>query len=103
MDEDPQRQELIRLLDTGLETESGPIPEDQVQWEQLAARLRVLGPGDLREKAVTAGLSNRPHVAAGDSCRCLECMYYLKNRRWCDLPDLNIPVEPDWWCRLWRI
>jgi len=28
---------------------------------------------------------------------------YLPNAKWCDLPELPIPVEPDWWCRLWKI
>ncbi len=102
-DYDPQRQELEGLLDSGLVTEQTPIPEDQNQFEQVAARLRVLGPGDLREKVVIAGLRNHPQSQNGEPIRCLECMYYLKNRRWCDLPDLNIPVEADWWCRLWRI
>ncbi len=103
MDNDPQRQELGHLLATGLQAEPAPIPEDQVQFEKLAGRLRALGPGDLRGKAAIAGLQDHPHVAEGESFRCLECMYYLKNRRWCDLPDINLPVEPDWWCRLWRI
>jgi hypothetical protein len=35
--------------------------------------------------------------------RCQECMYYLVHRKWCDLPELFVPVEPDWYCRLWRI
>lgn len=103
LENDPQRRELAELLASDLETETAPIPEDQNQFEQLAARLRGLGPADLREKAVTAGLMDRPFSLEGENYRCLECMYYLKNRRWCDLPDMNLPVEPDWWCRLWRI
>jgi hypothetical protein len=35
--------------------------------------------------------------------RCLECMYYLINRKWCDLPELSVPAKPDWYCKLWRI
>jgi hypothetical protein len=30
-------------------------------------------------------------------------MYYLIRRRHCALPELDLPVEPDWSCRLWRI
>jgi hypothetical protein len=26
-----------------------------------------------------------------------------KYGRWCDLPELAVKVEPDWWCRPWRI
>lgn len=33
----------------------------------------------------------------------LTCMYFLVHRKWCDLPELSVPVEPEWWCRLWRI
>ncbi len=42
------------------------------------------------------------HPYGEDQMRCLECMYYLVHRKWCDLPELAVPVEPDWWCRLWR-
>jgi hypothetical protein len=30
-------------------------------------------------------------------------MYYMVHSKCCDLPELALPVEPDWWCRLWRI
>lgn len=23
--------------------------------------------------------------------------------KWCDLPELAVPVEPDWYCKPWRI
>ncbi len=32
-----------------------------------------------------------------------ECIYYLPHRKWCDLPELPVPVEPQWWCRLWKL
>jgi hypothetical protein len=47
------------------------------------------------------GFVNKPH--GPDLMRCQECMYYLVHRKWCDLPELALPVEPDWCCRLWRI
>src|SRR5277367_840631 len=34
---------------------------------------------------------------------CESCMYYQVHRRWCELPELDLPVEPEWSCRLWRI
>ncbi len=98
---DPQRDALRRMLAEGLATEVAPVPEDHNDFERIAARLRVLGPADLKQKAVIAGLVNHPQ--GEERMRCQECMYFLLNRRWCDLPDLNIPVEHDWWCRLWRI
>ena len=30
-------------------------------------------------------------------------VYYHPHRKWCDLPELPIPVEPHWWCRLWKL
>jgi hypothetical protein len=32
----------------------------------------------------------------------MECMYFVVHRKWCELPELAWPVEPEWWCRLWR-
>jgi len=32
-----------------------------------------------------------------DQMRCQECMYYLVHRKWCDLPELAVPVEADWY------
>ena len=34
---------------------------------------------------------------------CDTCMYYLVHRKFCELPELMLPVEPEWSCRLWRI
>ena len=34
---------------------------------------------------------------------CETCMYYKVHRRYCELPELELPVEPEWSCRLWRI
>jgi hypothetical protein len=30
-------------------------------------------------------------------------MYYLLHRKFCELPELALPVEPTWSCKLWRI
>ena len=60
-----------------------------------------LEPGDLKSKLVIGGFVDHPY--GPEKQRCMECMYYLVHRRWCDLPELAVPVEPDWWCRLWRI
>jgi hypothetical protein len=39
----------------------------------------------------------------GNRMRCLECMYYYNHRKWCAWPEIDLPPEPEWWCRLWRI
>jgi hypothetical protein len=50
---------------------------------------------------VVGGFTNHPY--GPEQQRCMECMYYLVHHKWCDLPELAVPVEPEWWCRLWRI
>lgn len=50
---------------------------------------------------VISGFVDHPY--GPDKQRCRECMYYLVHREWCDLPELAVPVDADWWCRLWRI
>jgi hypothetical protein len=29
-------------------------------------------------------------------------MYYLVYNKFFDLPEIAIPIEPDWCCRFWR-
>ena len=65
------------------------------------SKLRQLDPDDLEAKLVIGGFVDHPY--GPDKQRCMECMYYLVHRKWCDLPELAVPVEPEWWCRLWRI
>ena len=89
------------MLAGGLETQTEPFPEDHRQFEALLAELRQYPPDDLESKLVLSGVLDHPY--GEDKQRCLECMYYLVHRRWCDLPELAVPVEPEWWCRLWRI
>ena len=89
------------LLRGGLTTETEPFPETQNEFAQILDRLRALPPDDLTGKLVIGGFTDYPY--GPEHQRCMECMYYLVHRRWCDLPELSVPVEPDWWCRLWRI
>ena len=52
-----------------------------------------------------AGFTTQPYAADQDDIAqaCETCMYYVVNRKFCDLPELKIPVKPEWSCRLWRI
>ncbi len=34
---------------------------------------------------------------------CRTCLYYEKHRRFCNLPELMLPVEPEWSCIVRRI
>jgi len=85
----------------GLVTEVEPFPETDREFAAILDRLRELDPDDLRSKLVISGWLLQPY--GPDQMRCQECMYYLVHRRWCDLPELSLPAEPEWWCRLWRI
>jgi len=95
------RAQIDKMLAGGLKTQTEPFPEDNLQFADLLAALRDLDPNDLKAKLVLSGFTNYPF--GPDRMRCQECMYYLVHRKWCDLPELAVPVEPDWWCRLWRI
>lgn len=94
------REQIGQILADGLKTQTEPFPENDVQFGKVLAELRDID-DDLKEKLVIAGFTDHPY--GEDRMRCLECMYYLVHRKWCDLPELAVPVEPEWWCRLWRI
>jgi hypothetical protein len=93
--------EIADMLAAGLKTQVEPFPETDKEFADILVKLRQLDPADLQSKLVISGFVDHPY--GPDKQRCMECMYYLVHRRWCDLPELAVPVEPDWWCRLWRI
>jgi len=96
---------LIRMIEDmfkeGLTTQVEPFPESDREFGALLDELRSLSADQLREKLVISGWLLQPY--GEDQMRCQECMYYLVHKRWCDLPELDLPAEPEWWCRLWRI
>ena len=100
-DEPELRAIITRLLATGLETQIEPFPVTEKEFGEIVAELRKLDPSDLAGKLVVSGFLDHPY--GPENWRCMECIYYLANRRWCDLPELAVPVEPDWYCRLWRM
>lgn len=89
------------LLNEGLKTHVEPFPETDREFAALLDELRALSADQLAEKLTVSGWALRPW--GPDEMRCQECMYFLVHKRWCDLPELSLPAEPDWWCRLWRI
>jgi hypothetical protein len=100
-EEQELRARIEQLLGGGLRTETEPFPETEREFGQLLAELRGLPPHDLAARLVKSGFTDKPY--GPEQMRCQECMYYLVHRKWCDLPELSVPVEPEWWCRLWRI
>jgi hypothetical protein len=89
------------LLNEGLTTQVEPFPETDREFAALLDELRPMSSDQLAEKLVVSGWLLKPY--GPDEMRCQECMYFLVHKRWCDLPELSLPAEPDWWCRLWRI
>lgn len=100
-DDDAVRAGIAELLAHGLKTTTEPFPETEKEFGGILNELRALDPKDLESKLVIGGFVNHPF--GEEQYRCMECMYYLVHRKWCDLPELAVPVEPEWWCRLWRI
>ncbi len=100
-EDDRLREQIGALLAGGLATQTEPFPETDREFGQLLGALRDLASDDLAGKLVLSGFTDKPF--GPDQMRCQECMYYLVHRKWCDLPELAVPGEPDWWCRLWRI
>ena len=99
--EESLRERISKMLADGLQTKTEPFPESDREFGALLTELRELDSDDLQAKLVLSGFDDEPH--GEDRMRCQECMYYLVHRKWCDLPELAVPVEPEWWCRLWRI
>jgi hypothetical protein len=100
-EKDALRAKVSTILAAGLETKVEPFPETDRDFTGILGEIRKLGPDKLVEKLVLAGFLDHPF--GRDMMRCRECNYYLIRGKWCDLPEISLPVEPDWWCRLWRI
>lgn len=97
----PLLKKIATLLENGLVTETEPFPRDHREFEDILGTLRKLEPRDVEGRLVVGGFVNHPYGPGQQ--RCQECIYFLPNNLWCDLPELAVPVEPNWWCRLWRI
>jgi hypothetical protein len=95
------RLRIAELLERGLKTEVEPFPETEKEFAEIIAQLRALKPDDLEGRLVISGFLDHPW--GPDKLRCMECINFLVNRKWCDLPELAVPAEPDWYCKLWRI
>jgi hypothetical protein len=93
--------EITDLLEGGLQTQTEPFPQTDKEFSTILAQLRELNGHDLKRKLIIAGFTNKPH--GPEQQRCMECMYFLVHRKWCDLPELALPVEAEWWCRLFRL
>lgn len=102
-EDDALRARIAALLKSGLETEVWPRAETSEMVNEIIARLKNEAGDDLERKLVIAGFTDHVIEVDGIEQPCETCMYYLVHRRFCELPELMLPVEPHWSCRLWRI
>ncbi|WP_409190249.1 hypothetical protein [Bradyrhizobium sp. RDM4] len=96
------RDEIRVLLAGGLKTEVLPRADSQEDVQAIVSRLKI-GGHELKTKLVLGGFTLEPVEHEGLEQLCETCMYYKVHRRYCELPELDVPVEPQWSCRLWRI
>ncbi len=102
IDENSLRQALKARL-SHLKTEIEPRAYSHEEILEIVSRLQKLDDDDYDEKLVTAGFTLEPYGEADDEQACETCMYYQVHRKFCELPELMLPVEAEWSCRLWRI
>jgi len=96
------RAEIKSLLEGGLKTEVFPRADTHEEVQSIIGRLKSVG-GDLKSKLVIGGFTLDTITHGGIEQPCETCMYYKVHQRFCELPELDVPVEPEWSCRLWRI
>lgn len=96
------RDEIRVLLVGGLKTEILPRADSHEAVQAIVSRLKAAG-NELKTKLVLGGFTLEPVEHEGLEQLCETCMYYKVHRRYCELPELDVPVEPQWSCRLWRI
>lgn len=94
--------EIRVLLVGGLKTKVLPRADSHEEVQSIVSRLKVAG-NELKTKLVLAGFTLEPVEHERLEQLCETCMYYKVHRRYCELPELDVPVEPQWSCRLWRI
>ncbi|KJC56436.1 hypothetical protein UP10_34840 [Bradyrhizobium sp. LTSPM299] len=102
MGDEGLRAEIKSLLEGGLKTEVFPRADTHDEVQTIIGRLKSAG-GDLKSKLVIGGFTLNTITHDDIEQPCETCMYYKVHQRFCELPELNLPVEPEWSCRLWRI
>lgn len=99
--------EIEHWFAQGLETEWRERAYDSEAVHEVILRLQSAASKDAATKLRIAGFTPKPYVS--DDCEgaavqaCATCMYYGVHRQFCELPELMLPVKPQWSCRLWRI
>ncbi len=97
------REQLESMLNNGLEVELEPRAYSSEEVLEIVSRLQTLSAQDYQQKLVIGGFTLTPYGEGDDEQACETCMYYVVHRRFCELPELMLPAEEAWSCRLWRI
>ena len=103
---DAQRRTIELALRSGLATDWRRRAYDDAEIRRAIEALQALAANDLPGRLRISGFTLEPYAGDEDpeieqSCR--TCMYYESHRRWCNLPELKLGVEPEWSCILWRV
>lgn len=97
---EPRREKIASLLAAGLETDWKQRADDT---ERFRVVVRALRGASFEAKLNIAGFTDHPIEHDGFEQSCESCMYYLVHRRWCELPEIDLPVRPEWSCNVWRV
>jgi hypothetical protein len=90
------------LLQFGIDPIIEPFPQAQHEFLAIVDQLRALHENDLIGRLRIGGFTSYGMGEGEAVQRCRDCTYYQPNRKWCDLPELPIPVDAHWGCRLWK-
>lgn len=100
------RTRLAQLMGSGLQTEWQHRAYSSEEVNRVVTRLQHVSSGDYEAKLQIAGFTSKVYRHPEDpdlEQGCSTCMYFERNRQFCNLPELELPVQPEWSCKLWRI
>lgn len=101
--DDALRERLAASLVDRLATEWRDRADSGDAVNRIAARLAAVAPGDHAALLRIAGFTPAPFEPAGAddiAQACETCMYCAPHRRFCELPELHLPVRPEMSCRV---
>lgn len=101
-----QRAAIADLLRGGLATDWQQRAYSDAEIRRVVDALQALAPDDVQGRLQLGGFTLVPYVGDEDpeiEQSCSTCMYFESHRRYCNLPELKLGVEPDWSCILWRV
>lgn len=86
-----------------MQTEAEPRAYSHEEILEIVGRMQDIAESDYDNKVTIAGFTLKLYGDEDDEQAYETCMYYKVHRKFCELPALMLPVEPEWSCRLWRI